>query len=148
MFAAASGAATESGMTSCAVSAAPSVNVVVAPMFSTRENNLQPPIATPYIPDAVAEIKENGSFTPHYPPRSNVSPATESEEGSPCLDALPPPPLHNKSMKAGVLPIAKEEPSDDGFVNFPAASSKLAPADTPTPKPRNRRKCPAPTKTL
>lgn len=103
--------------------------------------DLLPPAATPYIAEALVEPKENGSLTPHYPPRDNASPATESEEGSPCR--LPPPPLPQPVKAGGLEP--KNEPSDDFY--FPAASSKLAPADTPTPKPRNRRKGGAPTKT-
>lgn len=112
----------------------------------------QPLTATPRMPAPAAETKENGSVTPHYPPRGHPSPTTES-------DASPAPVVaatatatatgigrypHPKPPSSATRPVKMEQL--DGF-HFTQASSKLLPAETPTPKPRNRRKCAAPRKT-
>jgi len=150
---------TESGYTnSYAVSQAPSDDDTVGGGGATLRMAVpahQPLTATPRNPGPVVETKENGSITPHYPPRGNPSPATDS-------DASPAPANgatattattttigfgrypHPKPPSSATRPVKVE--SVDGF-NFPQTSSKLLPAETPTPKPRNRRKCAAPTKT-
>jgi hypothetical protein len=150
---------TESGYTnSYAVSQAPSDDDTVgggAPYNRTAlPASHQPLTATPRNPGPVVETKENGSITPHYPPRGNPSPPTDS-------DASPAPAYgatatttttttgfgrypHPKPPSSATRAVKME--TVDGF-NFPHASSKLVPAETPTPKPRNRRKCAAPTKT-
>ncbi|KAL4538162.1 hypothetical protein Ndes2526B_g05354 [Nannochloris sp. 'desiccata'] len=149
---------TESGYTnSYAVSQAPSDDDATGGGGATHRLALpashQPLTATPRNPGPAVETKENGSITPHYPPRGNPSPATDS-------DASPAPAHgataatatttgfgrypHPKPPSSASRPVKME--TVDGF-NFPQASSKLLPAETPTPKPRNRRKCAAPTKT-
>lgn len=143
MFAAASGMATESEVTSCAVSAAPSVAPLAPPADTT-----------PCVPSvAGAAPKENGTLTPHYPPVEGAaaSPVTDSDEGTPGGEggrAAPPangrPPRAARAAGAPTM-RPKLEPVD-GFA-FPANSSRLLPADTPTPRPRNRRKGVVPTKT-
>jgi hypothetical protein len=146
---------TESGYTnSYAVSQAPSDDDdTIGGGATLPRATHQPLTATPRNPGPAIETKENGSITPHYPPRGNPSPATDSE-------ASPLPNLTATAATAtttgfGRYPHPKPPSSAtrgvkietvDGF-HFPQVSSKLLPAETPTPKPRNRRKCAAPTKT-
>jgi hypothetical protein len=146
---------TESGYTnSYAISQAPSDDEDTNG-GATHPRYVQPghPLtATPRNPGPTVETKENGSITPHYPPRGNPSPATDSA-ASPA--PLPTATATTAATGFGRYPHPKPPSSAtrgvkmetvDGF-HFPQASSKLLPAETPTPKPRNRRKCAAPTKT-
>ena len=111
----------------------------------------------------VTGIKENGSITPHYPPRSVPSPATDSEQVSPL--AAPYRSVGGGTTKGGLqktrygaaarvsqpqkIESSEEEEGVGGGGGFDVAagSSKLQPEDTPTPRPRSRRKGVVPTKT-
>jgi hypothetical protein len=147
---------TESGYTnSYAVSQAPSDDDTYGGATNHRLPPHQPLTATPRNPGHVVETRENGSITPHYPPRGNPSPATDSDVSpAPLLGATATATAataggfgrypHPKPPSSATRAIKTE--TVDGF-HFPQASSRLLPAETPTPKPRNRRKGAAPTKT-
>lgn len=122
----------ESGVASVALSSAPSADLALP---SGAYDTLIPPgiAVTPRTVGSIPVPHENGTQTPHYPPRSDPIPSSSSD--APRQNGVPPEVKTDLKVAIG---------NGNGAT---AGSSAFLPAETPTPRPRNRRKCAAPTKT-